>query len=209
MKRIVLIAIAVVSMALTSYASDVNTPVPNGNDDNTGFVAKNGDRHTQEYLDYKKVLDEYEKDINAASSCDELSGAQFGLLLNVMAFVKEEYDESEQMTDEENALLSQQAERIDQLIKKKQNQWGCEVEEEEYIEPAGDYMEVMSLLDGLESSIDDAKTCDDLNRAVEFFLEFSDEIDGSTFTDEEAKAFEEKSTIVGEKLSAKADQLCN
>ena len=173
--------------------------------DNTGFVAKNGDRHTQEYLDYKRVLDEYEKDIKAATSCDDLSGAQFGLFLSLMAYVQEEYDESEQMTDEEDALLSQQAERIEQLIKKKQDQWGCETEEEE---ESSDYTRIISALTELEASIHSAKTCEELSGAVEIFMEQSENVDGSTFTDEEAKAFEEKSTIVGEKLSEKAEKLC-
>ena len=209
MKKIILIAIAVVSMALASYAGNVNGISPQSNDGTQSI--EQGKPHSKEYLDYKKVLDEYEKDVKAAKSCEDLDNAALALFLNLLTSVEEEYDVSDQMTKEEDDLLSEQAERIDKMLKNLQAKWGCETEPEEteeFVEPAADYLEAMSALNVLESDIDSAKSCEDLNDAVNLFLEVTETVNGSTFTDKEMETFTTTSDRIGEKLSKRADILC-
>lgn len=209
MKKIMLIAIAVVSMALASYAGNVNIISLQSNDGTQSI--EQGKPHSKEYLDYKKVLDEYEKDIKAAKSCEDLDTAALALFLNLLTSVEEEYDASDKMTKEEDDLLSEQATRIDNKLKELQKQWGCETEPEEteeFEEPAADYLEAMSALNVLESDIDSAKSCEDLNDAVNLFMEVTETINGSTFTDKEMETFTKTSDLIGQKLSKKADILC-
>ena len=66
----------------------------------------------------------------------------------------------------------------------------------------------MSALNVLESDIDSAKSCEDLDDAVNLFLEVTETVDGSTFTDKEMETFTTTSDRIGEKLSKRADILC-
>ena len=126
MKRTFLIAIAIISMTLASYAGTATAPF-NSCDSNTEAVEK-GKPHTKQYLDFKKALDAYEKDVNAAKSCDDLDEAALTFVFTLIASIDEEYDE--EMTDEESELLSKQAERIEDKVNKLQQKWGCETDDD-------------------------------------------------------------------------------
>lgn len=206
MKKFMLFAITIVMMTMVSYAGDANAIAIYANNGDLESVEK-GKPHTKEYLDYKKVLDQYEAEIKEAQSCEDLDNAALMLFFSLLSSVDEEYDEDNQMTEEENDLLSKQAEQIDNMIKEKKVRWNCPEEEEEVV--PDDYERVMSALDQMESALNSARTCEDLNTAVEIFMAQTEEIDGSTFSDDEAEAFQELSERVGKKLSDKADLLCD
>lgn len=187
MKKVMLTALAIVMMTVAAFAGNTGGP------------------HTKQYLDIKEVLDQYENNIKSAESCDDLESAELMFFFSLLASIEDEYDEAEMMTDEESDLISEQADRIEKRIKLLQQYWGCETEDDS----VSDYEKVMSALDELESAINSARSCDELNDAVGRFLDQTENIDGSTFTDDESDAFTKKSDRIGNKLSNKADILCD
>ena len=131
MKKILITALTIVSMVFASYAGNVGTPLSTHSGDIT--IEKDGP-HTKQYRDLKEVLDRYEGDIKGAASCDDLLEAEdsFFSSILIMQFDSEyDYDESELMTDEESLELSEQGERIDQLIAQKMEHFDCEFEEDD------------------------------------------------------------------------------
>lgn len=131
MKKLLLTTIAVISMSLVSFAGNVNVTTFNTNGNNTEYIAKTAP-HTQQYQDIKKILDDFEQEINNVKTCEELDNAQLSMLFKLMGLAEKEY--KEELTPEEEKELNDQMQRIDNKTTNLQKQWGCETEEE--TEPA-------------------------------------------------------------------------
>ena len=126
MKKLMLTAITIISMACATYANIGNATPPNTNDNITSI--QNAGPHTKQYRDIKEVLDRYERDIKGATSCEDLGEAEdsFYSSLLIMQFDDEyDYEESDLMTDEESLELEEQSNRIDALMAQKMEQFGC------------------------------------------------------------------------------------
>ena len=120
-----LTAIAIIAMAMASYAGSATTPFHTTDGYTTSFV-KSGP--TKEYLDIKMVLDEYERSINKANSCDELEDASLSFYISLMSLVDVEYSVDEEITEAEEKKLNEQMDRISNKVEALQKQWGCETE---------------------------------------------------------------------------------
>lgn len=118
-------------MTCATYANNDNATSLNINDDITSV--QNAGPHTKQYRDIKEVLDRYERNINAATSCEDLGEAEdsFYSSLLIMQFDDAyDYEESDLMTDEESQEIDEQSKRIDALLAQKTKQLGCQNEEE-------------------------------------------------------------------------------
>ena len=113
MKKLLFTAFAVIALALTSFAGP----------------------HTKEYQDVKKVLNEYEQNVDKATTCEELESVSIEFYLTLMSLVDVEYDEDQTVTEEEEQELDEQLESIGQKVVALQQQWGCNTEEEEELIP--------------------------------------------------------------------------
>ena len=82
-----------------------------------------------EYKDSKKMLQEFEKLVKDANTCDELQEAAIGLLFSGLA--SNEYAEEEKMTEEEEKKLDEYMDEIGNVIEKKSKELGCDEEDEE------------------------------------------------------------------------------
>ena len=135
MKKLMLTAITIISMACATYAENGNAASPNTNDGITISVEKAGP-HTKQYRDLKEILDRYERDLKGATSCEDIGEAEdsFYSSLLIMQFDSDyDYDESDLMTEEESQELEEQGNRIDALIAQKMEQYGCKSDlDEEY-----------------------------------------------------------------------------
>ena len=112
MKKLLFTAFAVIALALTSIAGP----------------------HTKEYQDVKNVLNQYEQNVNKATTCEELENASIEFYLSMMGLVDVEYDEDQTVTEEEDQELNEQMENIGQRVTALQQQWGCDTGEEEKVE---------------------------------------------------------------------------
>ena len=129
MKKLTLITIAILGIALASFGSNSSTALTST--DNNSSVIEKVKPHTKEYQDIKKFIDEYEEAINKATSCDDLDNATIALLVNMFSLVDVEYKESEHMTEQEEKELNEITDRIERKIESLKKQWNCPVEEEE------------------------------------------------------------------------------
>ena len=109
MKKLLFTAFAVIALALTSFAGP----------------------HTKEYQDVKNVLNEYEQNVNKATTCEDLETASIEFYLTLMSLIDVEYDEDQTVTEEEERELNEQMENIGQRVVALQQQWGCHTEEDE------------------------------------------------------------------------------
>ena len=80
---------------------------------------------SKEFQDSKKMINDIEKAINKANSCDELSSAMMGVLMSAMAD-KKEYAENEKMTKEEEAKLEELGKNLDKVMEEKAKKLGCD-----------------------------------------------------------------------------------
>lgn len=126
MKKLLLTAIVVASMSLTSFANNATQFNNNGNN----IVSiENADPHTKQYQDMKKLLDEFEQDIKDAKTCEDMDNAEMAMLFKILGTAENTYDE--EMTPEEEKELQEQMNRIDVKSKQLRMQFGCETGEEE------------------------------------------------------------------------------
>lgn len=109
MKKLLFTAFAVIALALTSFAGP----------------------HTKEYQDVKKVLNEYEQNVDKATTCEELESVSIEFYLTLMSLVDVEYDEDQTVTEEEERELNEHMESITNRLTSLQEQWGCNTEEDE------------------------------------------------------------------------------
>lgn len=129
MKKLTLITIAILGIALASFGSNNSTALTST--DNNSSVIEKVKPHTKEYQDIRKFIDEYEEAINKATSCDDLDNATIALLVNMFSLVDVEYKESEHMTEQEEKELNEITDRIERKIESLKKKWNCPVEEEE------------------------------------------------------------------------------
>ena len=78
---------------------------------------------SKEYLDTKKIFDEYEQNVNKASSCEELEDATLDIFIQLLDLIDVEYTANEKMTEKEDQLLNDQTERINNKIESLQKKW--------------------------------------------------------------------------------------
>lgn len=127
MKKLTMIVLTVIGMALVSYGGNVNTTFSSNDASTTSIeIAK---PHTQQYKDIKKILDEFDQDVKNAKSCEDLENAGLSMLIKLMSIAEQEYDED--MTKEEEDELTEQMNVTEKKIEQLQEQWGCQPEEEE------------------------------------------------------------------------------
>ena len=128
MKKLLLTTIVVLSMSWASFAGNglVAPSSRNGNDTESIEKAK---PHTQQYQDFKKILDEYEQDVKNAKTCEDLENAAMSLVFKLFATTENEYEE--EVTPEEDQELSDYMDRIDKKVTELQEHWGCKTEEDE------------------------------------------------------------------------------
>ena len=189
MKKIMFTAFAVIALALTSFAGP----------------------HTKEYQDAKRILNEYEQNVNKATTCEDLENASMSLLFNLLSLVEVEYDENEAMTEQEEQEINEQMERIDKKVKNLQEQWGCETTEdtdddtsEQSVKPTTteEWESIINDFDALVKKMDKIKDLDfededNLDDLLEFIMEAQplqermDSADPETLTDRQAKRLED------------------
>ena len=189
MKKIMFTAFAVIALALTSFAGP----------------------HTKEYQDAKRILNEYEQNVNKATTCEDLENASMSLLFNLLSLVEVEYDENEAMTEQEEQEINEQMERIDKKVKNLQEQWGCETTEdtdddtsEQSVKPTTteEWESIINDFDALVKKMDKIKDLDfededNLDELLEFIMEAQplqermDSADPETLTDRQAKRLED------------------
>ena len=109
MKKLLFTAFAVIALALTSIAGP----------------------HTKEYQDVKNVLNQYEQNVNNATTCEDLETASIEFYLTLMSLIDVEYDEDQTVTEEEERELNEHMESITNRLTSLQEQWGCNTEEDE------------------------------------------------------------------------------
>ncbi len=129
MKKLTLIAFAILGIALASFGSNGSTALTNT--DNNSSVIEKVKPHTKQYQDMKIIIDEYEEAVNKATSCDDLDNATIALLVNMLALVEVDYKENELITEQEEKELNAIIDRTDTKIESLKKQWNCPVEEEE------------------------------------------------------------------------------
>ena len=129
MKKLTLITIAILGIALASFGSNSSTALTNT--DNNSSVTEKVNPHTKQYQDMKKIIDEYEEAVNKATSCDDLDNAAIKLLVSMLALVEVDYKENELITEQEEKELNAIIDRTDTKIESLKKQWNCPVEEEE------------------------------------------------------------------------------
>ena len=81
-----------------------------------------------EYNDNKKMLQDFEKLVKDANTCDELQEAAIGLLFSGLA--SNDYADDEKITEEEEKKLEEYMEEIGNVIEKKSKELGCDEDEE-------------------------------------------------------------------------------
>ena len=119
MKKLLLTAIVVASMSLTSFANNATQFNNNGNN----IVSiENADPHTKQYQDMKKLLDEFEQDVKDAKSCEDMDNAEMAMLFKILGTAENTYDEEKELQEQMN--------RIDVKSKQLRMQFGCETGEE-------------------------------------------------------------------------------
>lgn len=129
MKKLTLITIAILGIALASFGNNGSTALTNT--DNNSSVTEKVNPHTKQYQDMKIIIDEYEEAVNKATSCDDLDNATIALLVNMLALVEVDYKENELITEQEEKELNAIIDRTDTKIESLKKQWNCPVEEEE------------------------------------------------------------------------------
>lgn len=140
MKKLLFTAFAVIALALTSFAGP----------------------HTKEYQDVKKVLNEYEQNVDKATTCEELESVSIEFYLTLMSLVDVEYDEDQTVTEEEEQELNEQLESIGQKVVALQQQWGCNTEEEEELIPTTkkEWDEILNQYDAVTIRLTGLKSLD-------------------------------------------------
>lgn len=129
MKKLTLITIAILGIALASFGSNSSTALTNT--DNNSSVIEKVKPHTKQYQDMKKIFDEYEEAVNKATSCDDLDNASIAFFVKILSLIEVEYKESELLTEQEEQELNEMTDRIERKIESLKMKWNCPVEEEE------------------------------------------------------------------------------
>lgn len=129
MKKLTLITIAILGIALASFGSNSSTALTNT--DNSSSVIEKVKPHTKQYQDMKKIFDEYEEAVNKATSCDDLDNASIAFFVKILSLIEVEYKESELLTEQEEQELNEMTDRIERKIESLKMKWNCPVEEEE------------------------------------------------------------------------------
>lgn len=83
-----------------------------------------GGKSSKEYKEAKAFFDKMEKSVKQAKDCDELQKAALGIFDN--ALEEKEFAEGDRMTEEENKLIQKQFEQINEKVKEKMDEFGCE-----------------------------------------------------------------------------------
>ena len=83
---------------------------------------------SQEFLDNMELLNQMEKSIKDAQTCEELQGAVLGMFGMAMANSQKEYSEQEAITEEEQEKLDDLGDELQELIESKVEELGCEEE---------------------------------------------------------------------------------
>lgn len=129
MKKLTLVTIAILGIALASFGS--NNSTAHTSTDNNSSVIEKVKPHTKQYQDMKKIFDEYEEAVNKATSCDDLDNASIAFFVKILSLIEVEYKESELLTEQEEQELNEMTDRIERKIESLKMKWNCPVEEEE------------------------------------------------------------------------------
>ena len=135
MKKLILTAMAIVAMAFAF--ADMGYASPICNNDGSLAIIENAQPHTKEYIATKKIIDKYEQDVKKATSCEELNQAEEELFSGFLLLIfddENQFEESEQLTEEESDELDAKLNQINELKEKKAKQFGCEPNTEEEVD---------------------------------------------------------------------------
>lgn len=174
MKKLILTAITIISMACVTYADNGNATFPYTNDGITVSVEKAGP-HTKQYRDLKEILDKYEREVKGATSCEDIYEAEnsFSSSVLLMTFDSDyDYDEADLMTDEEAQELEKLYNRIDDLKAQKEEQYGCKSDlDEEYSLTPTTTKEWDELISGYEDFVSQMEKLSKKKLASEEYLQ--------------------------------------
>ena len=194
MKKLTLIAIAILGIALASFGSNGLTTQQNVFDN--GNVVEKAEPHSKQYQDMKKFVDEYENTVNKATSCDELENATIEFYVNLLSLIEIDYDDNELLTEQEEQELSDKVDRINDKVELLQKKWDCPIEEDDEEEPklelipttTQEWEEIINEFDTIVTQLekmkgldfDDEKNFDKLLEVVLPLKQLSERIDSSS-----------------------------
>ena len=167
---------------------------------------------TVEFKDAMKVLDDYEKAIGNAKSCEDLKKAKKDFREAANKLDDKEYGDKEKLTPEEKDKLTIKQAEIKVKERKKCRQYkcdGCKMDWENNDRKGSDqvskeYKDVSKAFDECEKAISKAKSCDDLKN-VELKIDYKKEYsDKEKMTPEE----EDKLIIRNAELTVKENKKC-
>lgn len=134
MKKLFLTFVAVVIMALSTYAGPP----------------------TKEYQDATKCLDKFEQNLNKAESCDDIYIAALTFLVDIYSFEDVEYADNERMTEEEEEKLDKRLEQLEKRMEALQKRWDCSFGDDDFpVEIDDDDVEEYILPDADDDVVDD------------------------------------------------------
>lgn len=90
------------------------------------FAQCGGSKGSKEFQDNKELMNNLEKAVKQAKTCDELEGAVFAVALSAIATADKEYADNEKMTDKEKETIEKLSKDIEDLMTKKTEELGCE-----------------------------------------------------------------------------------
>lgn len=194
MKKLTLIAIAILGIAFVSYGS--NSMATQQNTFDNGSVVEKAKPHTKQYQDVKKFVEKYENDVNEATSCDDIDNAQIEFYINLLSLIEIDYEDNELITEEEDQELSDRVDRINNKVELLQKEWACPIEEddaeeegmelietstEEWEEIINEFDAIVTQLEKMKGlDFDDDKNLDKLLEVVLPLEQLSERIDHSS-----------------------------
>lgn len=130
---------AIVTMAFSFANIGYASPISNNGGGLT--LTENAKPHTKEYIATKKIIDKYEQDIKKATTCEDLDKAEEDLFSAFLVLIfddENQFEESEQLTEEESDELDAKLNQVNEMKEKKAEQFGCEPKTEEEAVDADD-----------------------------------------------------------------------
>ncbi len=91
-----------------------------------------GPKGTKQFNESKATLEQIQKQVEAATTCDEMQMAALGIL--GIAFGGDEYAEEEKMTAEEQTTFTQMMDDLSAKMEAKSTELGCDAVEEDSIQ---------------------------------------------------------------------------
>lgn len=128
MKELFTTAVVLLAMVLVSYASNSKVLMTSVGDGDKRNIEINNPTIRQ-YEELKRILDEFEQNVNNALTCEDLEKARSSAYSKLKLAVANEHDEK--LTSNEDYELARQMRRIETMIVELQEYWECNTKENE------------------------------------------------------------------------------